>query len=313
LTLGRSTAVFGAAILMVFGTTACASKKYVRQTVSPVENRVATTEKKTADNASAISEVENNLSRTDEKATEAGKNAQAAGQAAERANQAAVEARNRADAANSAAEQASSRVGVLANNLNNIDNYQLVTTEAVLFPFGKATLTNDAKQQLDQAVSQIQSNKNYLLEIEGFTDKTGKRDANVALAERRADAVVRYLTVQHQVPLRKIHVLGVGPENFAADNKTRAGRKQNRRVELKVYALNLEGGQSAAMSNQGGTTTGTGTTTGNSSNYATGRSTYNSGNTGNGNSDQVRSRANQGQSNSGQSQSPTTTTTTPQP
>jgi len=258
LTLTRSTALFGAAILMTFGTTACATKKYVRQTVGPVEARTATVEKKTTDHASAISELENNVSRTDEKATEAGRNAQAAGQAAERANQAALEARNRADAAASASEQNASRIGELSSSLNNIDNYQLVTTEAVLFPLGKATLTKEAKEQLDQAVSNIQNNKNYLLEIEGFTDRTGSRETNLVLSQRRADAVVRYLTVQHQIPLRRIHVLGVGEENFAADNKTREGRKQNRRVELKVYALNLSGQQSAQ--NMSGSTTGTNST-----------------------------------------------------
>jgi len=245
LTLGKSTAIFGTAILMTLGSTACATKKYVRQTVSPVEARTSGLEKKSSDHASAIGEIENNVSRTDEKATEANRNAQAAGQAAERANQAALEARNRADAAATASEQNATRIGEVSGQLGNIDNYQLVTTEAILFPLNKATLTKDAKAQLDQAVANIQNNKNFVLEIEGFTDKSGNRDMNVALGERRADAVVRYLTVQHQVPLRKIHVLGVGPENYAADNKTRAGRKQNRRVELKVYALDLSGKQTA--------------------------------------------------------------------
>lgn len=304
LNLGRSAAVLGAATLMVFGTTACATKKYVRQTVSPVEARVSTTEKKTADNASAIGEVENNLSRTDEKATEANRNAQAAGQAADKANQAALEARNRADAAASAADQASSRLG---NVVNNIDNYQLVTTQAILFPINKATLTKQAKEQLDQAISQIQNNKNFILEVEGFTDKTGSRQTNLALAQRRADAVVRYLTVDHNVPLRKIHMLGVGAENFAADNHTRDGRKQNRRVELKVYALNLEGTQNpnAAMTNQGSTNQGSANSsdnttgsryTGSNSNYSTGRTTPTgttpAGTTGM-NDDQVRSRTDQ--------------------
>lgn len=263
LTLARSTAFASAAMFMVFGTTACATKKFVRQTVSPVEARVSTTEKKTSDNASAIGELENNLSRTDERASEANRNATAAGQAAERANQAALEARNRADTAATAAERASSRLGEV---VSNIDNYQLVSTEAILFPVNKATLTKDAKEQLDQAVANITNNKNFVLEIQGFTDKTGSRDANLALSQRRADAVVRYLTVNHQVPLRKIHVLGLGAENFAADNKSRAGRKQNRRVEVKVYALNLDGQQaqgsmtSGTMNQQG--TTGTPGTTG---------------------------------------------------
>ncbi len=53
---------------------------------------------------------------------------------------------------------------------------------------------------------------------------------------------MRYLTEQHQVPLRKIHILGLGADAPVADNKTRDGRKQNRRVEVKVFALDLGSG-----------------------------------------------------------------------
>ena len=61
------------------------------------------------------------------------------------------------------------------------------------------------------------------------------------LSRRRAEAVVRYLTVEHDVPLRKIHDVGVGSEFPDADNKTRAARKENRRVDIKVYALDVSG------------------------------------------------------------------------
>lgn len=253
----KSIATFGVAALMVFGTTACATKKYVRNTVNPVEARVTTTEKKVADHSSAISELENNVSRADEKATEAGKSAANAGQAAERANQAALEARNRADAANSLGEQNSSKIGAVDQKNDqkfaNLDNYQLVSTEAVLFPLNKSTLTKDAKQQLDQMVDQIKGNKNYILEVRGFTDKTGSVQSNIALSERRADEVVRYLTTEHDIPLRKIHVLGAGVDT-ADPQKTRADRKQARKVEMKVYTLNLENkpGQSEASTGQTG-------------------------------------------------------------
>lgn len=240
-----SPAVLGTAILMVMGTTACATKKHVRQVVAPVETRVAGVEKKTTEQASAIGELENSVSRTDERAMEADRKAAAAGQAADRANQAAdtankaaLEARSRADSANQVAEQTRARLGEV---VENIDNYKLAGTEAVLFPFNRWTLTKEAKEQLDAAIAKLKDSKGYLLEIQGFTDATGSKNTNLSIAQKRADAVVRYLTVEHNVPLRKINVLGVGEENFAADNKTRAGRKQNRRVEMKVFALDLGG------------------------------------------------------------------------
>jgi outer membrane protein OmpA-like peptidoglycan-associated protein len=253
----KTTATFGVAALMVFGTTACATKKYVRTTVSPVEARVTTTEKKVADHSSAISELENNVSHADEKATEAGKNAGLAQQAADRANQAALEARNRADSANSMGEQNASKIGAVDQKNDqkfaNLDNYQLVSTEAVLFPLGKSTLTKDAKQQLDQMVDQIKGNKNYVVEVRGFTDKTGSVQSNIVLSQKRADEVVRYLTTEHDIQLRKIHVLGAGVDT-ADPQKTRADRQQARKVEMKVYTLNLENkpGQSQASSGQTG-------------------------------------------------------------
>jgi OOP family OmpA-OmpF porin len=236
LNLRNTSLVLGATALMLVGTTGCATKKYARNQVAPVESRVTGVEKKTSDHASAINELENGLSKTDERAMDADRKARAAQDSADAAAKNADAAGQRADQARQVAENGMSRIGEV---VENIDNYKLVTTQNVLFPVGKAALTKDAKQQLDQAVNSIQTAKNYVLEIQGFTDKTGSRDLNLALSQKRADEVVRYLTVEHQVPLRKVHVIGLGTDEPAADNRTRAGRKQNRRVELKVFALDL--------------------------------------------------------------------------
>jgi outer membrane protein OmpA-like peptidoglycan-associated protein len=208
-----------------------------------VEARVGGVEQKTADHASAIGEIENNVSRVDERAMDADKKAVAAGQAASQAQLRADAAHGRADAAHGRADQAAqlaestrSRLGEV---VENIDNYKMVTTESVLFGLNRHTLTKEAKEQLDAAVANIQGAKNYVLEIQGFTDKTGSVNTNLALSQKRADAVVRYLTVQHNIPLRKISVLGIGEDDPNADNKTREGRKAARRVEIKVFALDL--------------------------------------------------------------------------
>jgi outer membrane protein OmpA-like peptidoglycan-associated protein len=239
---GRLTVVLGAAAFMLIGT-GCATKKYVGQVVTPVENRVGVVEKKSADNASAIGEVENNVSRVDERAVEADRKAAAAGQAANQAQQRADSAQTRADSAygradsaNQLAESTRSRLGQV---VDNIDNFKLVSTESILFGLNKHALTDEAKAQLDAAVGKIQGAKNFVLEIQGFTDKTGSASTNLALSQRRADSVVRYLTVHHNIPLRKISVLGIGEDDPNADNKTKEGRKQARRVEIKVFSLDL--------------------------------------------------------------------------
>ena len=81
--------------------------------------------------------------------------------------------------------------------------------------------------------------KHYIVEVQGFTDSIGATAANIELSRRRAAAVVRYLIVDCKIPLYRVNTLGYGKANPAADNKTRDGRKQNRRVEVKLYTPDL--------------------------------------------------------------------------
>ncbi|MEJ7606874.1 MAG: OmpA family protein [Bryobacteraceae bacterium] len=238
--LSRSTAMLGVAFLAFVGT-GCATKKHVRGVIAPVEARVGANEKTTAAQGAHIGEIDNNVSRIDEKATEADRRAGKAGEAAQQAQLRADEARARADQAGARADQAHgladstrTRLGEMAEN---IDNYQLVTTESIYFGVNKHALTKEATQQLDDAIGKIKSNKNFILEVQGI--QTTAEPVNLALSQKRADAVVRYLTVNHSMPLRKINVLGIGEDDKNADNKTKEGRKQARRVEIKVFALDL--------------------------------------------------------------------------
>ena len=230
----RPVAMFGAAVIMFIGT-GCATKKHVRQTVGPVEARVSQAEKRNTEQQAAIGELGNSVSRADEKAMDAERKAREAGEAAQTAH-------NRADTAHSLAESTRARLTELSEN---IDNYKMVTAENILFKVNRHELTKEAIDQLDTAVAQLQGSKNFILEIQGFTDATGSATHNLELSRKRADSVVRYLTVKHNVPLRKINVLGVGEDDPTADNKSKEGRMLARRVEMRVYALDL-GGQTNA-------------------------------------------------------------------
>jgi len=244
--LRKSTATFGAAALILFGS-ACATKKHVRQVVGPVEARVTDAERTNREQQGAIGELNNSVARADEKAQDAEQKAVSAGQRADQAGEAARTARARADEGYSLAEATRTRLGELSEN---IDNYKQVTTEAILFAVGKYNLTKEGMEQLDNAVGQLQNTKNYILEIQGFTDSTGTAAKNLELSRKRADAVVRYLTSKHNVPLRRISMLGLGEDDPNADNKTREGRKQARRVEIRVFSRDL-GGQNASNGNNG--------------------------------------------------------------
>ncbi len=233
------------AVALTFGV-GCATKGYVRDTVSPVNTRVEEVDGKTTANATKIGELE---TRVDKDVSRLDERTMANEQKANEANEKAVQAGQKAAEAQGTAEKGLARVGSLEQSVNarfeSLDNYKLVSDEAILFKFNSAELTDEAMAQLDTAASKIGSMSHYVLEVRGYTDTSGAASTNLALSRRRADAVVRYLTVVKEIPLHRIHVLGAGSESPAADNKTREGREQNRRVELKLYVAGADGASAA--------------------------------------------------------------------
>ncbi len=129
----------------------------------------------------------------------------------------------------------------LDTTIQNLDNYKLISTAPIYFRFGKSVLTKDEQAKLDDAVQKLSSMKGYVVEVEGFADRTGNVAYNRDLSRKRADAVVHYLAVEHNIPLRSIRELGVGSDFPDANNKTREDRKENRRVDVKIYMLDVTG------------------------------------------------------------------------
>ncbi len=248
---GKAPIVFTAALAAALVGGGCATKKHVREAIAPVQQQVNTVQKQASDNKTAIGDLDRQVSSADEKATDAGKRAGQAMDAANGANQNALQAGQRADAANAAAQQAQSGVASLNRSLQNLDNYKLIDTKQVFFKTGHYTLDKDAQAELDNALQSLGNMHSYVIEIEGFADHTGNKAMNVELSRKRADSVVRYLTVDHNVPLRDIRTLGIGSDFPNAVNKTRADRRENRRVDIKVYALDMTGGQASATTQNG--------------------------------------------------------------
>jgi len=235
----RMMALVAASLLMVAG---CATKKHVKTTIEPLEKRVDELEAKSKKSETAISELERNLSKTDEQVRGADARAGQAALEAAKANERAARSSEQAESAGRAAATAQTgvdaqkgRISALDERISNLDNYEVEYSESVLFKFGSSSLTPDSKKQLDSAASKILDEHRYVVEIQGHTDKTGSPEYNLQLSKKRADAVVQYLTLQHKVPLHRVFVHGVGSEAPALDNKTREGREQNRRVDVKLY------------------------------------------------------------------------------
>jgi outer membrane protein OmpA-like peptidoglycan-associated protein len=235
-----------AAVFAALLSVGCATKKYVHETMVPVQNKIEDLDKKNTAQDTAIAELGKGVSRADERAQGADSKAVDAARDAARANDQAALASKQAGAAQSTAEkgvaqaaQAERSVGTLGNRVENMDNFKLASTEAVLFAVGKSELSKEAEAQLDAFAAKVAPLKHYIVEVQGFTDSTGAPAANIELSRRRAAAVVRYLTLDKKIPLFRVNTIGYGKASPAADNKTRDGRKQNRRVEVKLFAPDL--------------------------------------------------------------------------
>jgi OmpA-OmpF porin, OOP family len=234
----RRWAVLSTLIIFSMLTAGCATKKFVRKLTDPLETRLGKNETKTAENTNQIQQVD---ARAQEGITSAQSKADSASEQAAKAGE---QAQNAQTLAQSGVDQAKA----VDQKVENSDNFQTVKTATVLFGFDKSALTEDDQAQLDQLADTIKSMKHYVIEVQGYTDKTGPAAYNLQLSRRRADAVVRYLTVKHNIPLVKISLLGYGEEAPAAPNTTRDGRKENRRVEIRVLAPQWAAGQVQAQS-----------------------------------------------------------------
>jgi peptidoglycan-associated lipoprotein len=205
------------------GTTACATKKFVRGEVTQVNDKVDTLSKSVEENQERTRSNEGRITEVDQKAAAAGQRAEAAGKSAEEARAAADAVNTRADTIEKAAKRLVYEV-VLSEDKGN-------------FKFGKAVMPDETKAELDQLVQKLKSEPNGgFIEIEGHTDNAGTKELNQRLGLERAENVKRYLYEQHQVPLHKINVISYGEDKPIAPNKTRDGRAQNRRVVIRVLA-----------------------------------------------------------------------------
>ena len=186
----------------------------VESRAAPLEDRASTTETK-------LSQVEQNAQRL-------------SGQLDELAAVANT-AKGGARAAQETADSAVAGVTATNERISALDDYVPQSVLAVNFKLGSAVLSPDSKAKLDELATKALNAKGYVLEVSGYADTTGSIERNRALSQRRADNVIRYLVENHQIPLRRIVTpYGYGESNPVAENNSREGRAQNRRVEVKL-------------------------------------------------------------------------------
>jgi outer membrane protein OmpA-like peptidoglycan-associated protein len=215
-------------VLAVGGSTACASKKFVRTSVGEVNDKVNSLGR-------SVEETQERTRKNEERISEVDQKAQAAAQSAQQATDA-------ASVAYSVATYAGNKAGAVDIKLDRLDKanrrlvYEVVLSEdSGNFRFGKTALPYAGRQKINEMVSQLKRDlKNVYIEIEGHTDNIGHPAVNDKIGLERAQAVQRYLHEQHQIPLHKMNVISYGANKPIVPNQTKAGRAQNRRVVIKV-------------------------------------------------------------------------------
>jgi outer membrane protein OmpA-like peptidoglycan-associated protein len=116
-----------------------------------------------------------------------------------------------------------------------LSEYDVKGQATVKFNVGSAKIAPADEEQLKQLAQTATGLKGYIVEVTGYADSTGNAAMNTKLSEDRAKAVITYLVQQGSVPVRLIVAPGaMGEYGAAAPNETKAGRAENRRVEVKV-------------------------------------------------------------------------------
>ncbi|RPH62323.1 MAG: OmpA family protein [Acidobacteria bacterium] len=224
------TAILATIVALGVGSSACATKKFVRTQVGEVNSKVETLTTSVEETQQRTRANEENIKKVDAKTDQVGIWAKDAQTSADNAKTSATAAATRAEAAGVKAEEVEKRSARLL--------YEVVLSEDQgSFKFGDSGLPDEAKTRIDSLISQLKADpRGAYVEIEGHTDNVGDKGTNDRLGLQRAETVKRYLYETHQVPLHKINVISYGEEKPVAPNKDRAGRAQNRRVVIKILA-----------------------------------------------------------------------------
>lgn len=214
-----------------------ARKKYVQRQTEPIRDRVNELDELTASNTKMIKDVD----------SRAQQGIQLASAKANEADQHAIDAGNKAQMAQQTATQANTRLTSVEQVVSNIDQYKASNQTEIRFRPGQAVLSNNAKSALDDMATPLKSQRGYIIEVQGFS--SGHGQTAIATSQKMADAVVRYLVLNHDIPVYRIYVVGMGnaPVQTANADDTKAKHTSGGRVEVSLLKNDLE--QLASTSN----------------------------------------------------------------
>ncbi|MGI8555184.1 MAG: OmpA family protein [Pyrinomonadaceae bacterium] len=198
-------------------------------------NLVADKVRFSKDNLQVAQSIDSRVAPAEERLTQTEQNAQRVSGQIDELMAISNAARGGAKSAQDSADAAIAGVNATNQRISAVDDYVVQSTATVNFKVNSAELSSESKASLDQVAQSAMTLKGYTIEITGFASSDGNAKMNKVLSQKRAQAVIDYLVETHNVPLRRIGTsYGFGDLQAVADNSTREGRVQNRRVEVKL-------------------------------------------------------------------------------
>jgi outer membrane protein OmpA-like peptidoglycan-associated protein len=206
-----------------------ARKRYVQRQTEPIRDRVNELDELTSTNTKQIKD-------TDQRA-QAG--IKLASDKANEADQHAIDAGNKATMAQNSAQQVTTRVQTVETVVSNIDQYKASNQTEIRFRPGQTMLSKNAKDALDQMADGVKGQRGYIIEVQGFS--SGKGQAAITTSQKMAESVVRYLVLNHEIPVYRIYLVGMGNAPLPSSDETaKTKRISGGRVEISLLKNDLE-------------------------------------------------------------------------
>jgi outer membrane protein OmpA-like peptidoglycan-associated protein len=205
-----------------------ARKSYVKRQTEPIRDRVNELDDLTAANSK-------NIKDTDARATAGIK---MASDKASEADQHAVDAGNKATMAQQTAQQATTRIQTVETVVGNIDQYKASNQTEIRFRPGQTMLSKNAKDALDEMATGVKGQRGYIIEVQGFS--SGKGQSAIEISQKMAESVVRYLVLNHEIPVYRIYLVGMGNAPVGTEDASKQKHASGGRVEISLLKNDLE-------------------------------------------------------------------------
>jgi outer membrane protein OmpA-like peptidoglycan-associated protein len=206
-----------------------ANKKYVQRRVGPIRDRLNELDQLTSEEGKSIKDVD----------ARSQQGIQLASEKVNLADQHATEAGTKAQTAQASATEASTRVSSVEQMVGNLDQYKGSAQTEIRFQAGQSVLSKAAKNALDQMAEPLKDQRSYIIEVRGFA--AGRGQAAIANSRKMADSVVRYLVLNHQIPVYRVYVMSMGNADAGSGVGTMAKHTTGGRVEISVMKSEMMG------------------------------------------------------------------------